>query len=106
MKINRKIVILTIFPAKSGCDSINFFDFQHNILHAEFRIHITEFVQLNNYSKLETDRYHFLEPLPIFKKPNVGGLILSDISYHCKIRIRISASIQKVKHRPIISVGR
>jgi len=32
--------------------------------------------------------------------------ILSGISYHCKVRIRISADLHKVKYRPIISVDR
>jgi len=45
-----------------------------------------------------------LKPIPIFEVKYQP--ILSDISYHCKVRIRISANLLKVKYRPIIPVGR
>jgi len=54
--------------------------------------------------KIETDHYHFFEPIPIFE--DKYRPIISGMSYHCKVLIRISADIQTVKYRPIISVGR
>jgi len=43
--------------------------------------------------KLEADRYHIFKPIPILEvkyRP-----ILLGISYHCKVRICISADIQR-----------
>jgi len=56
---------------------------------------ITEFI-------LEINRYYFLKVIPISEVKYRS--ILSGISYHCKIRIRKSADIQKVKYQPIISM--
>jgi len=56
--------------------------------------------QKTNKQKLETDRLNFLEADTfVIYRP-----IISGISYHCYARIPISADLQKVKYRPIISV--
>jgi len=55
--------------------------------------------------KIDRNRFFFLKPILLFEV-KYRWPILSGISYHCKVRIRISADLQKVKYRPIISAGR
>jgi len=52
---------------------------------------------------VETDRYHFLKTIPIFEIKYRS--IISGISCHCKIQIRISAdNIGKPIHRSVSSL--
>jgi len=52
---------------------------------------------VSHHFELETDRYHFLKATSIIEVKY--QLILSGISYPCKVRICVLADLQKAKYQ-------